>query len=323
MVDGGDRGRRPRWVAGLVAAGLALATAVGCGSASPAPADGDAARAQLTRLYETIWGSPAERLDADRLIYVRYQGPIRQCMAAARYGYVPPPFVSSFSRPSRATRAFVDDDVLAPVDAPTVERDRFFLAVDNAGAAEEQVRAAEAPNPAYTKLDARGRRAYAKAGLACQPAQDTYTDLGTPTGSEDLRADLFAVLERAKSAPEVRSALQDYPQCLKDRGFIAAKRSTLVAQAQELFLDPDTGGPGRPGTARWAAAVEFERNAAAADARCRARGHDAALAALGGPLDDFARGHAAALSAARAYWRGLSAEMARSRVRFDRLTAGT
>jgi hypothetical protein len=237
-------------------------------------------------------------------------------MAAAGFSYAPPPFFSGYDGWPTG-RDLADDPVLAPVDAATIQRDGFFQQIDTlAGHREVEVRS-EATNPGYTSLAKADQQRYNSQAKKCLPTESTYSDMLERPSASELKAQLDKVVADAEQSSQVTDAMAEYPACMAARDLDVKSREELVERVQQAFLNKDPADF-HPGTDSWAAAAQFEDQAATADADCRRQAHDAALTALASPLEAFEAANTKGLALVDADWSALVAEALAARDQLKR-----
>lgn len=293
----------------------------GCGAPLDTSVDAAAVEADYAATYEQMVGTIAQRRAAEQLAYVRFQGQIRDCMRKAGFNYTPPPFFQMYDGYEHMPPP-AEFSALVPVHPEP--RPETGLAVTSQ---RERSRAHEArgsANPGFERLKTEDeRRAYGVAGEACQPAQGTYTNLGSSKVSDQLQEQFATVLESANSRAAVKGALDGYSACMKSEKIPAKSVEDLRGKVMERFNAKESAlgaaAPLRPGKPEWADVVQFEKQAAAADSRCRAEAHTLGMAALEPLLRTFKTEHASELKESEAVWGSVAREAAAALPRLKEL----
>lgn len=289
-------GRR-RWLVTAVLVVPVTAMVAGCGTAPSGSAGGraDVARAeeQVLDMEAQINGTVAERVAVERLTYVRYQGAIATCMRAAGWRYAPPPFASGSAHWSGPR---FDEDALWSVDPQEADAAGLGLAADARVAWAQMHGRFDPADPG--PLDETTRDAYSQAVDACQPATSSYADLWGQYGVPSLRAEWARLKVDATADVAVRDALERYPACMAQAGWVVSSRSALVEMLSRQF-QAASGGPLDPASAAFRSAASAERAAAKADIGCRVEAHAAAVVALAVSSGDLQARRAGDLADAR------------------------
>jgi len=306
---------------------LVTSAAVGCGQqvglgtpvdlSAGAVAERVQAEVQLNGIEVRLNGTLEQRSSAAKLVYTRFQAPIVRCMSAAGLRYTPPRFVDPYAGWADE-RVLAEDEVLAPVDLPTVSRDALLVSAHAHDAAVELERQGRNGNAGFTSLGPQEQLLYARQSQVCLPAPESYADLGVMPGSSNLNAALDEVLSKAKRSPGVRQAVSRYPSCMRAQGFPVPTRVELVKQLEGRFR-PGTAAPVASGGDIWNALVKQEHDAAAADVKCRLPAHDLAYSGLAEELVRFAVMHDEALQQVDSAWSGTARAADANAQGFDEL----
>ena len=159
----------------------------------------------------------------------------------------------------------------------------------------------------------RERAEYLRKLEGCQNAGQEFEEQAMPQGHEELAERLIEALSRTEQSTTVRPALQEYSDCL-------ATHSIQASDWRELYMSVEKAFPPNPGTPtditadpRWIKGRDYERQAASADAECRADLHDRALVAVDPMLARFEADNASALKEMDARWTSVAAEAAKLR----------
>jgi hypothetical protein len=124
----------------------------------------------------------------------------------------------------------------------------------------------------------------------------------TAEGSGDLAQDLVVVFQKVEKRTEVKQQISAYGACMKAAGFTAQDYTQLHQQVTGAFPDNSRGWKALSDSPEWAAAVDFEHRAAAADTGCRTGLRASAMTAAAPALQRFVVKNAEALAVTRASW---------------------
>jgi hypothetical protein len=283
-----------RTVLATLATALALA---GC-AAQPAAERAstpsiDTARATYGQIIDQVYGTADQRSAAAESGWLKTQLAIASCMSAAGQRYVPARY-----QPVPDTGPAPGDLLAFAPARPDFGVGRTVQALAAAG---------ETVQPALVGADAAAEARYAQALAACSPGD--LMDLSFPDGQERLSGQLVAALTAVqRSATPTLAA--DYPVCLATHGVTATDLSDLYIQVAHAY--PAVSYEKKSDVTKlssWAPAVAFEREAAAADAACRADAVPVAVLAAEPVLKKFAADHAAVLNAVSASWAQMAADV--------------
>ncbi|UQU64625.1 hypothetical protein COUCH_37765 [Couchioplanes caeruleus] len=281
---------------------LAGALTTGCANSGAAGAPAEPAALEQGRaLYEqvsnSLYGTSADRLAAEKATAARFQGALATCMKAKGFTYRQAPSEQQTGGP-------IGPDDLSSL---TEISDDFGIATAKHHQAEvaDVLRKADEAN----KMTAEEEVQYAKAlsscpGVAAKAEQQASPIIPTAMGKE--LTDTFREVEKT---PAVADALAAYGPCMKAAGIAAKDRSHAYQMALAKFPPADRGVAAMEADPQWAEAVAFEKKAAAADATCRQPAQDQALAAAAPRLQTFVTKYQAALDAADANWTKIRAEV--------------
>lgn len=284
--------------------------ATGVPTGAPAVTDFNRFAELVSTLDVQVNGSTPQVEAGQRLVYLRFQGPIVTCMAEHGFSYTPPPMEPYL--PSPPTNLPEWNDALTP--APQT------FGFDDSIAQYAQWRAAQgfggfsdaAPNPGFTGLAGDQQGDYDAQLEACLPEDDTYGRSGAPQGAEQvaLREALAAVVDSALT-PDVVAALGSYPGCMAAAGYAVDSRDALRARLQadySTFFEAHGLDGASTEAAAWSALVRSEAAAVAADGSCRASAHALAVSVVLPRLEEFAQTHAADLASSADAWEALVGE---------------
>lgn len=294
----------------VVCAGLLGLTAAGCAKpGSAGEADGMTALSEqaqtdglklYTDLATVIFGSGQDRWNAGRVQAHKMQTNIADCMAKEGFEYTITEYSTSGAGQYTPSDGF---------DEFTEIRADFGIAF----AAEETARlSAGYSGPGVAKLDADGQAAWAEAMSGPCSAVDPpgLENSHLPASLIDLAEPFAAVLTPVHDDPVVAKMRADYAGCVAERGYDAASWSELRDATQALFPAVTASGPAPidVNSDGWAATVQAEKDAAAADTACRSD-MTAYAAGLAYPvLLDWESSHADQLATITAEWDAMRTE---------------
>lgn len=313
---------------------LAGALTVGCGSevhndtAAPAAVDaGTSARAEslLLDLYERVAGSVEDRRAQEFLVYAAMQSHFRSCMRAAQFDYNWAPFYDlSAGQSGRTLPSTYDELPEASVEDARVHGLRVGegMVTLRQGAIDPEAQAGYMRRAtAYHRLSPEQKSAYNDRLTECEGSLPAgVEEMGLPPMLHELHAAMVDTWRKAVEAPEVRAASEGYAECMTDAGTPATDREHLLLQVENKYagFKPSFDSQGPPPleltNPKFAAAREFEKQAAVADARCRERAHELAMTRLLPLLERFATEHAQDIAVVQQQWAGTRAEAQRVRV---------
>lgn len=264
---------------------------------APAPfGDVAAVERDLVTVTEQIEGTVEQRRALDRLVYLGFQGYVRDCMRRAGLDYTPPPDRPSYVGFDHLWPSTEFSSLVPIRDVPRPETGLYVAASAEAAVGPPTTANNNAPAGVPDGTTAR----YGKTLTGCGDVPSSrYQGLDSWPGRDQLRVDFNRTLDRANSTWYVQAALAGYVPCMGLRGFRTRTVEDLFWQLRRR-VNADDLGPGRPG---WEDLVDWERRAAAADARCRTTAHARGMAALAPLLADFRAEHERELSASAAAWR--------------------
>ncbi|MBB5866720.1 hypothetical protein F4553_000099 [Allocatelliglobosispora scoriae] len=273
----------------LTAAGVQAGCA-GQNTAGPAPTDLATATAVFDRLVTQVYGTSEQRSAGAEYAHLSTQRAIAECAKARGITYPIPAF----------TNIPPPNSIIAPGDLSG-----FAPLLTSWGIAERVAKVAQAGDPVSTaylalKTDTE-RTAYMGRLGECQNAGSAFTDAAFPTGQAQLDEQFLAVLEETQKTPAVAGLLAGYTDCLGQAGFKARSYTDLYQQADAKFGPAIEANTGKPTDVThhpaYTAAMQYELDAAAADALCRTSIRPAAITAARPELSAFATSHAAQLTA--------------------------
>lgn len=273
---------------------LAVPLATGCAGqagTNNAAAPGAAVEAEATyqQLADTIYGTAGDRLAEENRVQAGLQRNIADCMKAQGHSYTPAPPTGFGGGP------VVPGDLLSL--AP-VGRSDFGMATQLRRVAEAQDRTT---NPGYQRLTtSTERKGYLDATKKCFAAPTP--EVFVAAGWGELDSDLVSLFKKAEAQPEITEKIAAYSGCMTTAGFPASDYTALNQQVREAFPDVAKGWKAIGSTPEWAAAVDFERRAAAADTTCRTDLRAAAMQAAAPSLRQFADAQQATLKKAETSW---------------------
>jgi hypothetical protein len=209
------------------------------------------------------------------------------------FSYTPPPFV----------------DIYAGIDHEPAAAGTWFAALNPAGLgiAEQATRLAsldsESANPGFDHLSPAGQAKYDSALTTCLP---THTpDVYIPASSSQLNDQLLQLMSEVEKNALVADAKAVYPSCMKSAGFNVTNPDELIELMQRVIAAVPHEAVGKPDRTQWTAAMDRDRAAGAADARCRQKAYDQAMMLLPARLDAFAEDHATELAGVQQDWNAL------------------
>lgn len=278
-------------LAGALTTGCATSDAAG---APAEPAGLEQGRALYEQISTSLYGTPNDRLAAEKATAARFQGTLADCMKTKGFTYQPAPSEQQNGGPISPG----DLDVIADIS------DNFGLATAKRHQAEvaDQLRAYNAAHPVPAEQEA----AYGKALGDCTAVASKSEEPFSAPVQGGLMKELTATFREVAKTPAVAAAIAAYSPCMTEAGFTAKNRLHIYQQALDKFPRADLGVAAMEKDPQWAAAVDFETKAAAADAACRQPAQDQALAAAAPRLQTFVTKYAAQLAAADASWAKLS-----------------
>jgi hypothetical protein len=275
------------------AAGVVTLLAVlgGCARPGTVPAAASPleAAAQYQQISISIFGTAAQRLAAEAQQTADVQNRIAICMAAAGHLYTPAPSEGQAGGPQTPG----DLTSLAPIGADF----GIATAKQNAAEAVDQI-----TNPGYTGLDSDAARSAYGAALHQCVAPIGMPDAFHPAGATEMSTQLESIFTEIEAQPQMAGDLATYGNCLTTAGFNARDYASLYNLVQNQFPDTSDGWQEISPTPKWAAAVAYEHEAAAADASCRSDLRNTAMQLAATQLQSFADQHADQLAAAADQW---------------------
>lgn len=284
-----------------VRSALALALAVvgllatGCGAETSGRAD--ASDAQYRALLQQIQGTPTQQNAAAFVRHDTYQSGVKACLDDNGFAYRKRPFLAP--QADGVVRLGVGSVWLEP---PSPDFDLAATKVAYRSVSEPM------EDSPYLGLDAAQRRAYDQALNRCLDHEEEWVVGWLPSGAERVRAALALELETIEGDLDTSG----YPACLEGWDLPAA----TPAQLQDLVftaLGPTSSAPARidGGDQQWMEGVAFERDAAAADAACRADIYAAGLARINQMLPAFQERWADEIDGLTAGWESMVADAAK------------
>lgn len=279
QLTGGTHGRR----AALTSLAACLAFLSACAQPPAAGPDSDAAAERLfEQLITRIYGSLEDRSNADRLMHENIQAAVRTCMRTQDQQYTPAPYQGIAGGP------------VVPGDVTFIAKlgSDFGLATGKQTVAEGVSRAT---NPGFEDLiTAAQQEVYFDALDVCGRAGAEYEESYHPASQSDLALPFESILTTAQKSFVVQAEMGPYEDCLARSG-IAADYLGLWSLAEARFPAVELPWEQLRKRPDWAAAVQYERELATADASCRADMRAAGLTAAVADLQQFAETHAEGL----------------------------
>jgi hypothetical protein len=292
----------------LTAAAAAVVLA-GCGSTTAVQQAGGPGSAVLVsdgedvynKLLTDIYGTPTDRIIAEKYQHHRIQAAIADCMKGKGHAYTPPTYDGVAGGPIVPG----DMDGAAP------------LAADFAVAATRQ-RAAEAAavNTAIVNgpADPAQQGAYDQALTDCATAGEQFQESHFPSGTNELgEALLNNLTEIATISIGYPGLAEDYRTCLKQAGYAAGSWAELHQLVTDKFPTPGQPWNDVKDTPAWNTAVGYERAAATADRNCRIGLHEFTMNEMKDRAERFLReGNGGAIREVTANWDQLIADAAKA-----------
>ena len=269
--------------------------AAACGSEdaagpSPDPAAVERGRVLFEQVSLSVYGSAEDRLAVERDDAALFQGALASCMGAAGFAYHRAPSEGQNGGPL----TFGDFESITEIG----EDFGIATAKRNQAVVADELHAAARP------MTAEQGAAYGKALSGCSSVASEKQQQGasrrgrTPVGPT-------AIFSEVEKQPAVTEALAAYRPCMGVAGFEAKSYSAVYQQVLDGFPRADLGWVSMQQDPQWHAAVEFEKRAARADAKCRRPAQDLAFAAAADRLEQFVTENRVELDAARAQWAAL------------------
>ena len=280
------------------------------------------AESRLLDLYTQVSGSVEDRRAQEFVAYAALQGYFDSCMAARGFTYNAPAFYDIYAGQTSLPLPDTYPELAAasPEDAATQglgigERVAAAQqsAIDPAARAGQEERTA-----AYNRLSASQQAAYAERLAECeQSLPPGLESKGVPAAKEALSERLTDAWRTAVEAPDVRAASARYARCMGDQDVPVKSREALLIKVDSNYgpfkADLDDTAPLDLADPQFAAAQEFERQAAVADARCRQEAHQLAMQRLLPLLDTFEAEQREQVVIVREQWAQTRAEASRLR----------
>ncbi|MFI5937133.1 hypothetical protein [Actinoplanes sp. NPDC051494] len=279
-------------LSGVLAVVAALAGGCDTGDAVAAPAPAARGHELFVQIMVALRGTSEQRLAAEQLTVDRQEQARASCMERKGFAYAMMPSPRSAGGPQGLNIG--DLSSTAPLGAgdfgiATAARNSLEAA-DRWAAAKEAIRV-----PAARERDER---------IAISLCQRELPEMfeHRPPYAMRLGLEVERIFEGVEKLPVVAAALDRYPGCMREAGFEAKDFSQIFWTVNDRMPRGDTGWAVLRQDPAWAAAVEFEKRAAAADTTCRRPAQDHAMAAAAPRLEEFVADHRAELGAASASW---------------------
>ncbi|WP_199509431.1 hypothetical protein [Nucisporomicrobium flavum] len=262
----------------------------GASGARAEPAALERGRALYHQVSNSLYGTSADRLAAEKATAARFQGALAACMKDKGFTYRQAPSEQQNGGP-------IGPDDLSSL---TEISDDFGIATAKRHQAEvaDMLRTADEAN----KMTAAEEARYGKAVGSCTGVAAKAEQQVSPAVPADMGKELAEIFREVEKSPAVADALAAYGPCMSAAGIAAKDRSHAYELALAEFPPADRGVAAMEADPGWAEAVAFEKEAAAADAACRRPAQDQAFAAAAPRLQAFVAKYQAQLDAAHADW---------------------
>lgn len=317
-----DRSRPLSLVGRLVLAALLPAVLVSCGNGSRPRIDSPQQVSEsielLATLYEQTWGDVADRRASDLLAYADTQANYKRCMENQGFSYTPRPFDDPYLGKQRNGPPGWFPEIV-PASIEDAQRHGFGIGDREELRLEVAISRGRPPwedpvRPGYTSLPPAKKQLYEAAAGRCQTSSSGEGQV--PPLSEALWDALYSVVADVVRQPSVQELTKGYPACMTTAGFPVESWTTLFTQLTTAYgglTSVPRAGDWRAiaTTPEWVQLRERERQAAVADAQCRAEVFPLTMTLLRPKLEQFARDHAAGIELLATQWAEVRAKAAK------------